>query len=90
MKTAFFQRQENKRLNSGSRTLKTSSNVHCAVFCLPTNGCLAASVTMADDGMVCCLATNLTGPDDLVEDAGSHIFVKDLNLEGNSKKNSNQ
>ena len=82
MKTAFFQRQENKRLNSGSRTLKTSSNVRCAVFCLTTNGCLAASVTTTDDVRVCNLATNLTGPDDMVQDAGSHIFVKDPFLQG--------
>ena len=87
MKTAFFQRQENKRLNSGSLTLKTSSNVRCAVFCLTTNDCVAASVTKADDGMVCNLATNLTGPDDLVQDVSSNIFVKDSYLQGrNSKK----
>ena len=82
MKTAFFQTQENKRLNSGSLTLKTSSNVRCAVFCLTTNGCLAASVTKADDVMLCNLATNLTGPDDLVQEAGSHIFVKGRYFQG--------
>ena len=86
VKTAFFQRQENKRLNSGCLTLKTSSYVRCAVFCLTTNGCVAASVTTADDIMLCSLATNLTGQDDLVEDAGSYIFVKDPYLQGKKSK----
>ena len=80
VKTAFFRRQANQRLKSGMLTLKTSSNTQCAVFCLTTNGCLAASVTATADVMLCNLATNLTGPDDLVEDAGSHIFLKDHNF----------
>ena len=91
MKTAFFQREANKRLTSGSLILKTSSNVRCAVFCLTSNDCVAASVTIGDDGMLCNLATKITGPDDLVEDAGSHIFVKDTYFQGrNSKLKSSQ
>ena len=82
MKTAIFRRQGNSRLKSGTSTLKTSSIIQCAVFCLTINGCVAASVTKADDVMLCNLATDLTGPDDLVQDASSHIFVKGRYFQG--------
>ena len=82
VKTAFFRREANKRLKSGTSTLKMSSNIQCAVFCLTTNGCLAASVTKTDDVMLCNLATELTGPDDLVQDPDSHIIVKGRYFEG--------
>ena len=82
MKTAIFRREANKRLKSGMSTLKTSSNIQCVVTCLTSNGCLAASVTKDDDVMLCNLATDLTGPDDLVQDASSHIFVKGRYFQG--------
>ena len=52
--------------------MMTSSEAGCALMCLITKDCVAASVTSTDDVMFCSLATGST---DVVDDSGSEIYV---------------
>ena len=66
---------ENKRLTPMIATTITSSKAECAVMCMGTKGCLAASVTTAGDAVSCNLATGSSEANSVVDDVGSEVFV---------------
>ena len=74
--SGFFTRYANKRLISVTSNITTSFKEDCTIICLTTNGCVAVTVAPVENGETLCgLATSLSDENDMVDDAGSDIYV---------------
>ena len=71
----MFRRYNNRSLMGMTSHMLTSSKEECTILCLRTNGCLAVSVTPANNVVWCNLVTSTRDGNDSVDNAGSEVHV---------------